>query len=303
LGRLIETASAPIFGLNVDGQVTVWNRKAAELSGFTAEEMMHRPLVEEFITVEYRASVQDVLNKACQGVETDNFEFPLVTKDGKRINILLNATTRRDVAGGVTGVVGVGLDITNLRQSMKLMGLIADDLTHLIDTANVPIFGINTDFLITEWNQKAADISGWQKNETAGRHLVESFIHPDYQAEVKQVLANALAGKETANYEFPLFIRDGSRREILLNATTRRGVSGQIVGVIGVGQDITALRTMTSEQHRVASGFYRLIETANAPNKFLTASSASVSTMVSSTSASTLASVGEEDTTPTCDKP
>ena len=43
--------------------------------------------------------------------------------------------------------------------------------------------------------------------------------------------------KETTNFEFPLFSKIGERREILLNATTRRGPNGDVIGVIGVGQD------------------------------------------------------------------
>ena len=39
----------------------------------------------------------------------------------------------------------------------------------------------------------------------------------------------------------------------------------QVTGVIGVGQDITTIRGMTSEYERVAKDLQRLIETANAP--------------------------------------
>ena len=35
------------------------------------------------------------------------------------------------------------------------------------------------------------------------------------------------------NFTFPLFKRTGERVEVLLNATTRRNASGEIVGVVG----------------------------------------------------------------------
>jgi len=57
-------------------------------------------------------SVQTVLDRALRGEETANFEFPLMTKAGARIEILLNATTRKDEHGKVIGVVGIGQDIT-----------------------------------------------------------------------------------------------------------------------------------------------------------------------------------------------
>lgn len=62
------------------------------------------------------------------------------------------------------------------------------------------------------------------------------------RASVANVINDALRGKETSNYEFPLFSKSGGRIEVLLNATTRRDVDGNIVGVVGVGQDITLAR-------------------------------------------------------------
>jgi len=265
LQRLIETANAPIFGVDSEGRVTEWNRKAAQLSGFSKEEAVGRSLVEEFITPDYKDKVAAVLKLALQGEETANFEFPLQTKCGDQIYVLLNATTRRSADGSVTGVVGVGQDITNLRQVMSESARVADDLTRVIDTANAPIFGIDNAGRVTEWNRMAGEISGWQKAETLGKPLVEQFIHEAYRQEVGRVLTAALEGKETANFEFPLFTKHGRRREILLNATPRRGRDDEVIGVIGVGQDITELRKITAEQQRVADDLQRLIETANAP--------------------------------------
>jgi hypothetical protein len=61
------------------------------------------------------------------------------------------------------------------------------------------------------------------------------------------VLDNALKGRETANFEFPLYTKDRQRVEVLLNATTRRDVSGAVVGMIGVGQDITERKQVEVE--------------------------------------------------------
>ena len=52
---------------------------------------------------------------ALRGEETANFEFPLVTKSGATLQILLNATTRRNDHGTPIGVVGIGTDVTQLK--------------------------------------------------------------------------------------------------------------------------------------------------------------------------------------------
>ena len=84
---------------------------------------MGHSLVQEFITDDFKSPVQAVLDQALHGKETANFEFPLITKAGARIEILLNATTRRDEQGNIIGVVGIGQDITGKFWSLSVCSL------------------------------------------------------------------------------------------------------------------------------------------------------------------------------------
>lgn len=262
---MIKTANAPIFGVNLEGEVTEWNDKAAVLSGFSREEALGEKLVDTFISPQYKNAVAAAIKDACNGIDTTNFEFPLIHRDGSEILVLLNATSRRDYRGKIVGMIGVGQDISTLSHAVKEFSRIADDLRRIIEFANAPIFGIDTEGRVTEWNEKVAEISGWTKDEMVGQLLIDTFIAEEYQQEVGRVLADALEGIETANYEFPLFNKDGSRRDVLFNATTRTGADGKVTGVIGVGQDITEFRAVSREHHKLADDLSRLIETANAP--------------------------------------
>ncbi len=60
-----------------------------------------------------------------------------MTKVGIRLKVLLNATTQRDKQGNVIGVVGIGQDITGCSAQER-------KYSRLIDTANAPIFGVDT---------------------------------------------------------------------------------------------------------------------------------------------------------------
>ncbi len=130
---------------------------------------------------------------------------------------------------------------------------ISSDLALIFDTANAPFFGIDVQGRVNEWNQHAEKITGFNKEEVIGRHLVANFITDDYKASVGAVLEKALKGIETANFEFPLFNRYGDRIDVLLNSTTRRDISGETIGVIGVGQNITELKDK-EEQLQIALG-------------------------------------------------
>jgi PAS domain S-box-containing protein len=191
------------------------------------------------------------LDQALAGVETANFEFPLITKAGARIEVLLNATTRRNEHGEVIGVVGIGQDITaRLAQEREYF--------KLIDNANAPIFGVDTQGRVNVWNKCARKIVGYTLDEVIGKNMVEEFITQEYKEAVSSVLNKAMMGEESANFEFPLITKNGVRIEILLNATTRRDEQGNVIGVVGIGQDITGRIAQERE-------YSKLIDSANAP--------------------------------------
>ena len=206
-----------------------------------------------------------MLTTRCAAESTDNFIFPLFTKDGERVEVLLNATNRDNANGEVVGVVGVGQDITKLSQAQAEMSQVADDLKMLIETANAPIFGIDADGLVNEWNRKAMEITGYPKEEVLGRSLVRSSSRPSSRSRCRRCLQNALGGSQTDNFEFPLYTKDGKRVYVLLNASSRRDTDGKIVGVVGVGQDITARKQVGDQLTVVATDLRLLIDNANAP--------------------------------------
>ena len=209
-------------------------------------------------------SVKEVLDSALMGCETDNFEFPLYTKSHQRVDVQLNATARRDVSGAVVGVIGVGQDITDRKRVETEKSSVAREMQTFIDTANAPIFGIDVNGLVTEWNHKAAEITKFSREEVLGKDLVEVYISLDYRSSVRQVLLNALQGQVTANFEFPIYTKDYRCVEVLLNATPRTDASGRIVGMLGVGQDITERKKVEAEKTRIATELQTFIDTTNA---------------------------------------
>jgi PAS domain S-box-containing protein len=106
LRQLVDKANAPIFGIDVYGRVNEWNEKTIEITGFSKDEAMNKPLVRDFIEPAFKESVQQVLDDALRGMETSNYELTLLTKSKEIRYLLVNATTRRDAAGNIVGVVG-----------------------------------------------------------------------------------------------------------------------------------------------------------------------------------------------------
>jgi len=110
LRQLIDTANAPIFGIVTEGNINEWNHAIEKLTKYKKEEVIGKNLVSEA----HQISVNKVFDNAIKGVKTSNFEFPIYTKDKKRVMILLNPNPRRNIDGKITGVISVGQDITEI---------------------------------------------------------------------------------------------------------------------------------------------------------------------------------------------
>jgi PAS domain S-box-containing protein len=114
--QFFNTVNAPIFGTDAEGKVNEWNQKLEEITGFDKKEVIGCCLVTDFINDDYKALVSEILAQALKDEQTTNWEFPLFARHGERVDLLLNAITRRNAAGHIVGVINVGQNITELNE-------------------------------------------------------------------------------------------------------------------------------------------------------------------------------------------
>ena len=82
---------------------------------------------------------------------------------------------------------------------------------------------------------------------------------------VQEVLENALQGKETSNYKLEFRTKSDEIRYLLVNASTRRDDDHNIVGVVGVAQDVTESSKNDRAVAAMGHELRQLVDTANAP--------------------------------------
>jgi len=210
--------------------VNEWNDKTAEITGYTKEEAFDCNLVETFIVSHMQESASEVFASAVEGRATSGFELECRTKSNEVRHLLLNATARRDAENNVVGVVSVAQDVTEAVQRDKAVAAMAVETRQLVDAVDAPIFGIDIDGNVNEWNRRTEEITGYSREETFDEPFVQSFIAPSMHSRVHGILEKALQGIGTSNFELELVSKTGEPCYLVVNAATRRDANFNVVG-------------------------------------------------------------------------
>lgn len=129
----------------------------------------------------------------------------------------------------------------------------------LLQTAGSYIVTMTPDGRIMEFNQEAERVTGWTRQELAGKPGFDLFLSPENQARVEGEMAKLLAGEIIRGFELPIRLRDGSERVYLWNANIIAGADGHPPEIIAVGQDITQRKRAEEalrEQSRLLEAFF-----------------------------------------------
>lgn len=110
LRGVVEQSPAPIYTISLGGSVTSWNRAAEETFGWTAAEVLGKPL--PIVQAESEPEFRQLLARVRAGEALREVELVRHRRDGSRIVLDLAAAPLCDSGGAVTGVVALATDVT-----------------------------------------------------------------------------------------------------------------------------------------------------------------------------------------------
>jgi len=142
LASVVESAAEIVASTDVTGRILTWNRAAERLCGYRLVEVQGRPLW-EYCAPDRQGSLRAFFAKEALQSGSGAGEYDVVTKSGPRVPVAWVFSPMRDDGGRITGIVGVGRDLTERRkleqqllQSQKLaaLGVMAGGIAHEVRT-------------------------------------------------------------------------------------------------------------------------------------------------------------------------
>ena len=129
LASIVESGDDAIFGTNLDGIITSWNKGAERLFGHSAEEAIGQPAA-ILIPPERRREEYAILSQIRQGDRVDHCETIRRRKDGTLIDVSLTISPIRGAGGKVVGGSGIARDISERKRSEAQIAVLSREAEH-----------------------------------------------------------------------------------------------------------------------------------------------------------------------------
>jgi PAS domain S-box-containing protein len=131
LASIVESSDDAIVSKDLDGIITSWNRGAERLFGYTAEEVIGKPIT-ILIPPDRQDEERDILRCIRRGEHVDHYETIRRRKDGSPIDISLTVSPIRNAVGRVVGASKIARDITDSRRAQERQDLLVNEIKHRI---------------------------------------------------------------------------------------------------------------------------------------------------------------------------
>ena len=134
---IVDSSFDAIIGRTTAGIVTSWNAAAERIFGYSAEEMVGRP-VASLVAPESRSILAHVNECIGRGEVVEPIEAVCVRGDGSRVDVEVTVSSIIGAAGDVIGVSAIARDITERKRSQALATGQADLLEFVAGGAALP---------------------------------------------------------------------------------------------------------------------------------------------------------------------
>jgi len=262
LASIVESSEDAIFSTSLDGRILSWNRGAQALYGYSAEEIIGRPLS----TLVY-SDHQDDLRQRRQALSCGENQVPFdgigIRKDGKAIDISVRPFLVRNRAGEVVREAAIVRDISLRKETEQARALLAS----IVTSSREAIFSTSLDGTFLTWNQGAEATWGYKAEEVIGKHvamLTRPHLHPQ-QAEVLERIRKG----ESSQLDTVTLKADGTPLEVAVTVSPVLNAAGEVVGSSTIARDISD-RTRAEEALRQSERKYRSL-VAHIPDVIWTA--------------------------------
>ena len=242
LAAIVRSTTDAVVGKTTEGIVTSWNAGAERLYGYSAQEMIGKPLA--ILAPPGKASEIVRLTELVRaGQVVEDYETRRAHKGGRLLDVSLTLAPIRDNAGITVGVSTIARDITRRKEAERAL---RESEARLEEAQRIAHLG-SWEWSITDGSldtsAEALRIYGLEDRASVATFAASlERIHPADRPAVVAAVQEVLAGRSPFSIDYRIVKPDGSVRHVLGTAKVVLDAAGRPSRMVGTVQDVTERR-------------------------------------------------------------
>lgn len=165
LAAIVASSNDAIIGMGLDGFIISWNRGAERIYGYTAEEVVGKPVF-LLSPPDQPDDLQRILERVGRGEQVGHYEAVRVRKDGRSIDVFVTISPVKDITGKIVGASTITRDITELKKAESAERLAAAVFANTTEGIMVT----DKDGMIQSVNKAFEQITGYSEADVLGKN-------------------------------------------------------------------------------------------------------------------------------------
>jgi PAS domain S-box-containing protein len=251
--ELFQSSSDAIFTTTPEGAIVSWNPAAERLYGHRAAAVIGQPFG-LLVTPERAAELPRALDELRRGGRPDPFEYVVTRPDGRAVGISLSVSPIPGPRGDLAGVLAISRDITAHTQAEDQLRTALGQLARAESLARLGSWEWDLRTDTVAWSDELYRLCGVGPEQL--RATLEgtfALVHPDDRVSVKEIIDRACRDRVPYVCEHRIVRPDGAVRTFQSRGTVVVDDLGQLVKLVGTGQDITERKEAETALARYAA--------------------------------------------------
>ncbi|MGB8656403.1 MAG: PAS domain S-box protein [Candidatus Zixiibacteriota bacterium] len=263
---LYDFAPVGYFSFDKDGLIVEVNLTGAGLLGVDRKALIRKPF-HLYVAPDDRDIFYLHLRRALQAGTRQTCEIRLVKnkRSASQFFARLESLPVRDGQGKLHLCRTAIADITDQKRMTEELEKEKDRAQRYLDIAGVALVAIDTEHRVILINKKGCEILCYREDEIRGKNWFDHFIPEKERNRVKSSFGKFMAGEiePVASFESLVLTRDGEERVVAWHNTVLRDETGNVVGTLSSGQDVTERRRAEEALRQSEKKYRDLVENIN----------------------------------------
>ncbi|MCF8146748.1 MAG: PAS domain S-box protein [Deltaproteobacteria bacterium] len=256
---MISSSPVALYCIDLNGNVLAWNVSAERIFGWTAGEVIGKPL--PIVHEEKHEEFADLRKRIVEGGSVSGVEIVRRRKDGSLLDASLSAAPIHDARGNITGIMGAVEDITHRKAAEKALWESEKRYRDLFQNSTDFVYTLDLKGTFTDVNRAGEDLTGYTKSELIGMNYREYIPEPDHERIFKAFRMVLQEARPLKDFPFEVIIKDGTRRhfETCVSPLMK---GEEIIGFQGSSRDVTERIGVQEERKKLQDQLSNALEMA-----------------------------------------